>query len=150
MRVMKKNSDTDLVFQELPGSRDRFCCWWCPGCAFVCFLLLWFICSSMSNSFATPWTMALQAPLTMEFPRQEHWSGLPFPSPGDLPKPGITPESPALVGGFSTSGPPGKPIRYIFSPVQIPHTLLPSAPIPHQGTLFYTGLSLNTMKSRVL
>ena len=49
----------------------------------------------MSSSFATPWTVALQAPLSMGFPRQEYWSGLPFPSPGDLPDPGIEPRSPA-------------------------------------------------------
>ena len=45
---------------------------------------------------ATPWTVASQAPLSMGFSRQEHWSGLPFPSPGDLPDPGIKPESPAF------------------------------------------------------
>ena len=44
----------------------------------------------------TPWTVAPQAPLSMGFPRQEYWSGLPFPSPGDLPDPGTEPESPAL------------------------------------------------------
>ena len=47
-------------------------------------------------TFATPWTVAYQAPLSMEFSRQEYWSGLPFPSPGDLPDQGIEPESPAL------------------------------------------------------
>ena len=46
--------------------------------------------------FATPWTVAYQAPLSMGFSRQEYWSGLPFPSPGDLPNPGIEPRSPAL------------------------------------------------------
>ena len=46
--------------------------------------------------FATPWTVAHQAPPSMEFSRQEYWSGLPFPSPGDLPDPGIEPGSPAL------------------------------------------------------
>ena len=46
--------------------------------------------------FATPWTVACQAPLSMEFSRQEYWSGLPFPSPGDLPDPGIEPGSPTL------------------------------------------------------
>ena len=46
--------------------------------------------------FATPWTVANQAPLSMGFSRQEYWSGLPFPSPGDLPNPGIEPGSPAL------------------------------------------------------
>ena len=47
-------------------------------------------------TLATPWTGACQAPLPMGFFRQEYWSGLPFPSPGDLPNPGIKPESPAL------------------------------------------------------
>ena len=46
--------------------------------------------------FATPWTVAYQAPPSMEFSRQEYWSGLPFPSPGDLPDPGIEPRCPAL------------------------------------------------------
>ena len=46
--------------------------------------------------FATPWTVAYQAPQSMEFSRQEYWSGLPFPSPRDLPDPGIKPGSPAL------------------------------------------------------
>ena len=62
-----------------------------------------------SDSFATPWTVAHQAPLLMGFPRQEYWSGLPFPSPRDLPDPGIEPASPALAGGFFTTEPPGKP-----------------------------------------
>ena len=47
--------------------------------------------------FATPWTVAHQAPLSMEFSRAEYWSGLPFPSPGDLPNPGIKPKSPTLL-----------------------------------------------------
>ena len=58
--------------------------------------------------FATPWTVAHQA-LSMEFSRQEYWSGLPFPSPGDLPNSGVKPMSPALAGGFFTTVPPGKP-----------------------------------------
>ena len=56
--------------------------------------------------FATPWTVARQAPLSMEFPRQEYWSGLPFPPPGDLSDPGIKPlslASPALAGRFFTA-----------------------------------------------
>ena len=52
---------------------------------------------------ATPWTVAHQPPLSMEFSRQEHWSGLPFPPPGDLPNPVIKPTSPALAGGFFTA-----------------------------------------------
>ena len=58
--------------------------------------------------FATPWTIAHQAPLSMGFSRQEYWSGLPFPSPGDLPDPGIKPRSPALQADALTSEPPGK------------------------------------------
>ena len=56
--------------------------------------------------FATPWTVALQAPLSMQFSRQEYWSGLPFPPPGDLPNPGIkpvSPTSPAVAGEFFTT-----------------------------------------------
>ena len=63
----------------------------------------------MSDSFANPWTAAYQAPLSMGFSRQEYWSGLPFPSPGNLPNPGIKPPSPALPGRFFTSEPPEKP-----------------------------------------
>ena len=70
----------------------------------------------MSNSFmsnyATSWTVALQDPLSMEFSRQEYWSRLPFPPPGDPPDPGIEPASltsPALAGGFFTAMPPGMP-----------------------------------------
>ena len=59
--------------------------------------------------FATPWTVALQASWCMGFPRQEYWSGLPFPSPGDLPHPGIEPGSPALQVDSLPSEPPGKP-----------------------------------------
>ena len=58
--------------------------------------------------FVTPWTAAYQAPLSMGFSRQEYWSGLPFPSPGDLPDPGIEPGSPALQADALTSEPPGK------------------------------------------
>ena len=58
--------------------------------------------------FATPWTMAHQAPPSMGFSRQEYWSGLPFPSPGDLPNPGIEPGSPAFQADALTSEPPGK------------------------------------------
>ena len=62
------------------------------------------------SDFATPWTVAYQAPLSMEFSRQVYWSGLPFPPAGDLPDPGIEPiplASPALSGGFFTTEPPG-------------------------------------------
>ena len=52
----------------------------------------------MSSSFVTAWTVARQGPLSMGFCRQEYWSGLPFPSPEDLPNPGIAPVSPSLAG----------------------------------------------------
>ena len=64
---------------------------------------------SRARLFATPWTVAHQAHLSMGFSRQEYWSGLPFPSPGDLPNPGIKPRSPALQADTLTSEPPGKP-----------------------------------------
>ena len=65
----------------------------------------------MSDSFETPWTVAHQTPLSMEFSRQEYWSGLPFPPQGDLPDPGNKPMSPVggLAGRFFTTEPPGKP-----------------------------------------
>ena len=62
--------------------------------------------------FETPWTVAYQASLSMGFSRQEYWSGLPFPSPGDLPDPGIEPGSPALEADALTSESPGKPLLY--------------------------------------
>ena len=58
--------------------------------------------------FVTPWTVADQAPLSMGFSRQEYWSGLPFPSSGDLPDLRIKPASPALAGRFLTTETPGK------------------------------------------
>ena len=59
-----------------------------------------------------PWTVARQVPLSMGFSRQEYWSRLPFPSPGDLPDPGIEPEFPALEADSLLSEPPGKPRLY--------------------------------------
>ena len=59
--------------------------------------------------FATPWTVAYQASPSMGFSRQEYWSGLPFPSPGDLPNPGIDPGSPTSQADSLLSESPGKP-----------------------------------------
>ena len=64
----------------------------------------------MSDSFATPWTVACQAPLSVEFPRQEYWSGLPFPSPGDLTDPGKESGPPALQADSLLAEPPRKPL----------------------------------------
>ena len=75
-----------------------------------CVILL-YVCKLISQScpsFATPWTAARQAPLSMGSSRQEYWSGLPFPSPGDLPNPRIESKSPALAGEFFTTEAPGK------------------------------------------
>ena len=66
--------------------------------------------------FVTPWTVACQAPLSMEFSKQEYWSGLPLPSPGDFLDPGIelkSPAFPALAGKFFSTEPPGKPMSVI-------------------------------------
>ena len=66
---------------------------------------------SCVHLFETLWTVDCQSPLSMGFSRQEYWSGLPFPSPGDLPNPGtepVSPVSPALAGRFFTAEPPGK------------------------------------------
>ena len=62
-------------------------------CVHLCLL-------SQLQLFTTTWTVACQAPLSMGFSRQEYWSGVPCPPPGDLPDPGIEPVSPALAGGF--------------------------------------------------
>ena len=68
--------------------------------------------SSVVSNSVIPWTVACQAPLSMRFPRQQYWSGFPYPPPRDLPNPGIKPASlvsPALAGGFFITVPPGKP-----------------------------------------
>ena len=89
-----------------PVPRARICAW--ASCTviihhlFACMLS----CFSHVRLFATLWTIACQAALSMGFSRQEYWSGLPCPSPGDLPNPGIEPVplmSPALAGGFFTT-----------------------------------------------
>ena len=70
-------------------------------------------CMCAHSIFVTSWTVACQALLSMGFPRQEYWSGLPIPPPGDLCDPGIKPVSlvsPALAGRFSTAAPPGRPL----------------------------------------
>ena len=71
----------------------------------VCVLL------SRAGLFVTLWTVARQAPLSMGFSRQEYWSGLPFPSPGDLPDPGIEPGSPTLQADSLPPEPAGKPFK---------------------------------------
>ena len=65
----------------------------------------------MSDSFANPWTVARQAPPSMGYSRQEYLSELPFPSPEDLPNPGIKPASPPLPNRLFTTEPPRKPLE---------------------------------------
>ena len=74
--------------------------------------------------FVTPWTVAYQAHLSKEFPRQEYWSGLPFPSPGDLPDPGIEPTSPAWQGD-------SLPLSHLVSPQLNVHVSLWTKVAPH-------------------
>ena len=71
-------------------------------------------CSVLSDA-VTPGIMAHQAPLPLEFSKQEYWSGVPFPPPGDLPDSGTDLTSPALVGGFFTTVPPGKSIVFLIA-----------------------------------
>ena len=76
-------------------------------------------CTCSVQLFATLWTAAHQAPLSMGSSKQEHWSGWPCPPPEDLPKPGIKPmslTSPTLAGGFFTTTPPGKPSAHFEAP----------------------------------
>ena len=70
----------------------------------------------LSHVFGTPWTLSHQTPLSMEFSRQEYWSGLPFPLQGGLPDPGIKPvslASPALAGESFATAPPGNHVKLI-------------------------------------
>ena len=77
--------------------------------------------SIMFDSFETPWTIARQAPLSIGFPRQEYWSGLPFPSPGNLPDPGIKPRFPILQADSLLSELPGKLSRVSNAIKKIEH-----------------------------
>ena len=70
---------------------------------------------SCAQLFVTPWTVAGQTSLSMEFSRQEYWSGLSFPSPGDLPDPGINPRSPALQAVSLPSESPGEAQHHLFN-----------------------------------
>ena len=68
----------------------------------------------VSDSFGTSWTVAHQPPLFMGFPSQEYSTGMPFPSPGDIPDSGFETTSSALAGGFFTTEPPRKPVVHIY------------------------------------
>ena len=78
-----------------------------PGCFLQCDIMKSLSCIRLSS---IPWTVAYQASPSMGFSRQEYWSGLPLPSPGDLPNPDSEPGSPALQADALPSEPPGKPV----------------------------------------
>ena len=90
----------------------------CINRYYICVLVCILSRSSHVQLFATLWTVARQAPLSMEFSRQEYWSGLPSPSSGDLPHPGIkpmSPASPALQANSLSAELPGKPqVLYVL------------------------------------
>ena len=106
-----------FFYQTLPWGKPKRKIKWVKSLSYV-------------RLFATSWTVAHQDSLSMGFPRQEYWSGLPFPSSGDLHNPGIKPGSPALAGGFFTAEPLGKPERinltkyYPLWPTDIPYIIL--------------------------
>ena len=109
--IFKKLFEVGFVLTSLSNCGDQMC---------ACAWLLVF------DSFVTLRNVLCQAPLSMGFSRQEYWSGLPFPSPQNLPKQEIEPTSPALTGGFFTTVPPGKwrpneimYIRYLVHPIPI-------------------------------
>ena len=98
--------------------------------------------SSCVLLFVTPWTAACQAPLPMEFSRQEYWNGLSCPPPGDFPTPGIEPTSlvsPALAGGFFYTEPPGNPSMVWTTSLSNSHT-------PSQYFRRHKGLSVSICK----
>ena len=81
-------------------------------------------CMQLFQLFATPWTVACQAPLFMGFSKQDYWSRLSFPPPGDLCNAEIKPTSPALAGRFFTTEPPAKPLEKFASCQKV--SILPS------------------------
>ena len=102
MAIVDKAVDTflyylALTFSDLYQTQGFYCCF--------------LVAKSCLTGFVTPSTAALEVPLSMGFPSQGYWSGLPFHSPGDLLGSGIKPVSPALADGFFTTEPPGKPTR---------------------------------------
>ena len=96
--------------------------------------------------FVTPWTIARQAPLSMGFFRQEYWSELPFPSPGDLPNRGIKPVSPALTGRSFTTEPPGKPHEVDTLPILLMRKLRLSGVVTLSRTRSYGGRTFTAVE----
>ena len=89
----------------------------CHLCVYMQLLDPWWgggLVTKLCPSLVTPWTVACQAPLSIGFSRQEYGGGLPFPSPGDLPDPGIEPRSPALQEDSLLTETPGKPLGPLY------------------------------------
>ena len=107
-------------------------------------------------SLVTPWTVAHQAPLPIEFPRQEYWSGLLFPPPGDLPDPGIEPMSSALqlvsciAGRFFTTEPPGKPQMRVQWEWKLAQSLWKVAQIKNHKHSFWFPFYLSELILRII
>ena len=101
IRIYVQHQELHNILQE--GSEKEYAC---VMCVYLCYLL------SHVQLFATPQTVACQAPLSMEFPKQEYWTGQPFPSPGDLPNLRIEARSPALHVDSLLSEPAAKPHLY--------------------------------------
>ena len=89
--------------------------------------------------FVTPWTVAPQTPLFVGFPRQEYWSGQPFPCSGDLLDPGIEPGSPALQADSLPSEPPGKPMNAAVGSLSFLQGKFPTQESNNAGAFYIAG-----------
>ena len=124
-------------------------------CVHVCVCVCVCVCAQLLSRvwlFVTPWTVTLQAPLSMGFSRQENWSELPFPSPGDLPYPGSEPGSPALQADSLLSESPGKHMTQKFSFGYIPKVIESRVSKPYLYTHVHSSFihySWNTEANQV-
>ena len=112
---------TDVPLRTCTGHSTNAGCLQTPVCVYVCVL-------SHVQLFVTPWAVACQVPLSMGFSRQEYWHGLPFPSPRDLPNPGIKPGSSVLAGRDFTTV-----IGAYLAHLNSQSWTLPCAPCPGEG-----------------
>ena len=137
------NPGTETASPASPTFEGRFFTTWATWEALRG--LVW-VCESHSCVwlFVISWTIACQAPLTIEFSRQEYRSGLPFPSPGDLPHPGIEPSSPALWADSLLSEPPGKPSERPFVVVQTLSHVPLCDPVDHSTPELKASMSFIT------
>ena len=113
LMISSSNGSIAFLLRALLGI-----CYKRGGISYHCPLLVC-VCAQSCPTLCNPMDVACQASLSVEFSRQEYWSGLPFPFPEDLPNPGIklaSLESPALAGGFFTTAPSGKPYIVLFCP----------------------------------